>query len=105
MVDVSLVVSSLPKILSGIGLTFQFLLLSAAIGLVIAITLMLMRISGNAWLSWPAGLRHLDRACLAGAPLPWGHRPSGYRHPLGWRQRTLCPVQRPGRDGTRLLSA
>lgn len=54
MVDVSLVVSSLPKILSGIGLTFQLLLLSAAIGLVIAITLMLMRISGNAWLSWPA---------------------------------------------------
>lgn len=54
MFDVSLVISSLPKILSGIGLTFHLLLMSAVIGLVIAVILMLMRISGKAWLSWPA---------------------------------------------------
>lgn len=53
-IDLALVFSALPKMLMGIGLTFQLLILSAFLGLVLAIVLMLMRISGKWWLSWPA---------------------------------------------------
>jgi polar amino acid transport system permease protein len=42
--------------LGGIVLTFQLLLLSLTIGTVIALLLLLMRISGRWWLSWPAQL-------------------------------------------------
>lgn len=52
--DLSLILASLPRMLAGIGLTFQLLLLSALLGLMLAIALMLMRISGKWWLSWPA---------------------------------------------------
>lgn len=53
-IDLALVFSALPKMLMGIGLTFQLLILSAVLGLILAIVLMLMRISGKWWLSWPA---------------------------------------------------
>ncbi|MDH5452330.1 MAG: ABC transporter permease [Paracoccaceae bacterium] len=52
--DVSLIIEALPKMLAGIGLTFQLLVLSAILGLMLAIGLMLMRISGKWYLSWPA---------------------------------------------------
>ena len=52
--DVSLIAEALPKMLVGIGLTFQLLILSAILGLALAIGLMLMRISGKWYLSWPA---------------------------------------------------
>lgn len=52
--DPSLILASLPRMLAGIGLTFQLLVLSALLGLMLAIVLMLMRISGKWWLSWPA---------------------------------------------------
>ncbi|MDG1456453.1 MAG: ABC transporter permease subunit [Pseudoprimorskyibacter sp.] len=52
--DFSIIVDALPKMLTGIGLTFQLLILSAILGLILAILLMLMRISGKWYLSWPA---------------------------------------------------
>jgi len=52
--DLSLILDALPKMLMGIGLTFQLLILSGFLGLVLAILVMLMRISGTWWLSWPA---------------------------------------------------
>lgn len=52
--DFFLIVDALPKILVGIGLTSKLLVLSAILGLILAIGLMLMRISGKWYLSWPA---------------------------------------------------
>lgn len=52
--DLALIVDALPKMLMGIGLTFQLLILSAVLGLALATLLMLMRISGKWYLSWPA---------------------------------------------------
>jgi polar amino acid transport system permease protein len=52
--DLALIVDALPKMLMGIGLTFQLLILSAVLGLALATVLMLMRISGKWYLSWPA---------------------------------------------------
>lgn len=52
--DVSLIFTALPRMLSGIGLTFQLLILSGLLGLALAVVLMLMRISGKWYLSWPA---------------------------------------------------
>ncbi|MEH6522989.1 ABC transporter permease [Sulfitobacter sp.] len=52
--DFSIIVDALPKMLMGIGLTFQLLVVSAVLGLILAIGLMLMRISGKWYLSWPA---------------------------------------------------
>ena len=52
--DLSLIIDALPRMLMGIGLTFQLLILSAFLGLILAIVLMLMRISGKWYLSWPA---------------------------------------------------
>jgi polar amino acid transport system permease protein len=52
--DLSLIAEALPKMLSGIGLTFQLLVLSDILGLALAIVVMLMRISGKWYLSWPA---------------------------------------------------
>ena len=54
--DVGLVIDSLPRILEGIGLTLQLLVLSTIIGFVIAVILLLMRISGRWYLAWPAFL-------------------------------------------------
>lgn len=52
--DLSLIAGALPKMLAGIGLTFQLLFLSGFLGLLLAIAIMLMRISGKWYLSWPA---------------------------------------------------
>jgi polar amino acid transport system permease protein len=52
--DLALIIDALPKMLMGIGLTFQLLILSAVLGLALATVLMLMRISGKWYLSWPA---------------------------------------------------
>jgi octopine/nopaline transport system permease protein len=51
--DFALIADSIPKMLMGIGLTFQLLFLSAVLGLVLAIILLLMRISGRWYLSMP----------------------------------------------------
>ncbi len=51
--DLPLIVDSIPKMLMGIGLTFQLLFLSAVLGLALAIMLLLMRISGRWYLSAP----------------------------------------------------
>ena len=51
--DFSLIVDSIPKMLMGIGLTFELLFLSAVLGLALAIILLLMRISGRWYLSVP----------------------------------------------------
>ncbi len=51
--DFDLIVDSIPKMLMGIGLTFQLLFLSAVLGLALAIILLLMRISGRWYLAAP----------------------------------------------------
>ncbi len=51
--DFALIIDSIPKMLMGIGLTFQLLFLSAVLGLALAIILLLMRISGRWYLSAP----------------------------------------------------
>ena len=51
--DVVLVVDSIPKMLEGIGLTFQLLFLSLALGTALGIFLLILRISGRWYLSWP----------------------------------------------------
>lgn len=51
--DFALIIDSIPKMLMGIGLTFQLLFLSALLGLALAIVLLLMRISGRWYLSAP----------------------------------------------------
>jgi polar amino acid transport system permease protein len=52
--DFSLIIDSIPKMLMGIGLTFQLLFISAALGLALAVGLLLMRISGRWYLVWPS---------------------------------------------------
>jgi len=51
--DFALIADSIPKMLLGIGLTFQLLFLSAVLGLALAVVLLLMRISGRWYLSAP----------------------------------------------------
>ncbi len=51
--DFALIIDSIPKMLMGIGLTFQLLFLSGLLGLALAITLLLMRISGRWYLVAP----------------------------------------------------
>jgi octopine/nopaline transport system permease protein len=51
--DIALIIDSIPKMLMGIGLTLQLLFLSGALGLVLAIVLLLMRISGRWYLAAP----------------------------------------------------
>lgn len=51
--DLPLIVDSIPRMLMGIGLTFQLLFLSAVLGLALAILLLLMRISGRWYLAAP----------------------------------------------------
>jgi len=53
-IDFALISDSIPRMLLGIGLTFQLLLLSAVLGLILAVVILLMRISGKWYLSWPA---------------------------------------------------
>jgi len=52
--DLALILDSIPKMLMGLGLTLQLLFLSLALGTVLAIILLLMRISGRWFLSAPA---------------------------------------------------
>lgn len=52
--DISLITGSLPKILQGLGLTLNLLVVSTLFGLVLAVLILLMRLSGRAWLIWPA---------------------------------------------------
>ena len=52
--NLAIVLDALPRMLGGVVLTFNLLLLSLSIGTVIALALLLMRISGRWWLSWPA---------------------------------------------------
>lgn len=52
--NLAIVLDALPRMLGGILLTFNLLLLSLSIGTAIALGLLLMRISGRWWLSWPA---------------------------------------------------
>ena len=51
--DFALIMDSIPKMLMGIGLTFQLLFLSGVLGLALAIILLLMRISGRWYLVAP----------------------------------------------------
>ncbi len=52
--DLSLISSSLPKILQGLGLTLNLLVVSTLFGLLLAVVILLMRLSGRVWLVWPA---------------------------------------------------
>ncbi|MGO4406612.1 ABC transporter permease [Bosea sp. RAF48] len=52
--DVDLILSSLPQIAAGIGLTLKLLFLSMFFGLMLAIVILLLRISGRWYLTWPA---------------------------------------------------
>ena len=51
--DLDLILDSIPKMLMGIGLTFQLLFLSLALGTALAIILLILRISGRWYFSWP----------------------------------------------------
>ena len=53
MIDIPLIVDSIPKMLVGIGLTLQLLFLSGVLGLALAVVLLLMRISGRWYLAAP----------------------------------------------------
>lgn len=52
--DFYLIIESLPRIMEGIWVTLSLLVLSTLIGLVLAVGLLLMRISGRWYLAWPA---------------------------------------------------
>lgn len=52
--SVGIIMDAILRMLHGIGITFGLLGLSLAIGSIIAVLLLLMRISGRWWLSWPA---------------------------------------------------
>jgi len=52
--DFSLIWDSIPRMLSGIGITFQLMALSAFLGMILAVILLLMRLSGKWYYSWPA---------------------------------------------------
>lgn len=53
IIDFALIIDSIPKMLLGIGMTLQLLFLSGALGLALAIVLLLMRISGRWYLAAP----------------------------------------------------
>ncbi len=52
--DFSLIFSSIPKLLTGLGLTLELLVISSLIGLLLAVIILLMRISGRWYLMTPA---------------------------------------------------
>lgn len=52
--DIDLIVESLPFMLMGIGITLKLLIVSGLLGLMLAVCLLLMRISGKWYLSFPA---------------------------------------------------
>ena len=53
-IDLNLIVESIPEMLSGFGTTLYLLLFSGFLGLLLAIVLLLMRISGKFYLDFPA---------------------------------------------------
>jgi octopine/nopaline transport system permease protein len=52
--DLELILHSLPLMLAGLGITLQLLVVSGVLGLMLAIVLLLMRISGKFYLDWVA---------------------------------------------------
>ncbi len=52
--EVNLILESIPKMLTGIGVTLELLILSSFLGLILAVILLLMRMSGRWFLSFPA---------------------------------------------------
>lgn len=52
--DIDLIIESLPVMLMGIGITFKLLVVSGVLGMILAILLLLMRISGKWYLNFPA---------------------------------------------------
>lgn len=52
--DINLIVDSIPKMMEGIGLTLRLLFLSSFLGLILAIGILLLRLSGRWFLAWPA---------------------------------------------------
>jgi arginine/ornithine transport system permease protein len=52
--DFSIIAMALPRMLGGFGLTLQLLFISGFLGLLLAIVLLIMRISGKWYLSWLA---------------------------------------------------
>ncbi|MEN8246717.1 MAG: ABC transporter permease subunit [Thermodesulfobacteriota bacterium] len=52
--EISLILESIPKMLTGIGVTLQLLVLASLLGLGLGVILLLMRISGRRYLSFPA---------------------------------------------------
>ncbi len=52
-IDFALIFDSIPRMLEGLGLTVQLLFISAFLGTILAVLLLLMRISGRWYLKWP----------------------------------------------------
>lgn len=52
--DFSLITDSVPKMLMGIGMTLELLVLSAVLGTALAVLFLLMRISNRWYLAWPS---------------------------------------------------
>jgi len=52
--DFALIVDSIPKMLAGLGLTLELLFISAFLGTILAVFLLLLRISGRWYLQWPS---------------------------------------------------
>jgi len=52
--DINLILESLPMMLMGIGITFKLLVVSGLLGFILAVCLLLMRISGKWYLNFPA---------------------------------------------------
>jgi len=52
--DLNLILDSLPRMLAGLGVTLQLLVVSGLLGLILAILLLLMRLSGKFYLDWVA---------------------------------------------------
>lgn len=52
--DYLLVVDSIPKMLAGIGITLELLVLSIVLGMILGVFTLLMRLSGRWFLIWPA---------------------------------------------------
>ena len=53
-INFSLIIESLPEMLMGFGITLKLLFVSGFLGLILAIILLIMRLSGKLFLDWPA---------------------------------------------------
>ncbi|MEE9334665.1 MAG: ABC transporter permease [Granulosicoccaceae bacterium] len=52
--DLNLILESLPQMLAGFGITLKLLVVSGILGFILAVLLLLMRISGKFYLNWVA---------------------------------------------------